>query len=102
MSAFKTISRRTVISRFAAGGVAAGVAPLRPIFGRRAWAQAGLPKRLLPAYWSGGTAFGNYLPTGTETNCAMSTQMKALEPYKQKITVFANIRRSQDNSKGSH
>jgi hypothetical protein len=28
--------------------------------------------------------------------------MKALEPFQKKITVYANIRRSQDNSHGSH
>ena len=28
--------------------------------------------------------------------------MKALEPYKKKMTVYGNMRRAQDNSKGSH
>ena len=42
------------------------------------------PKRLLLVYWSGGTAFGNYLPTGTETNWQLSSQMKSLEPYKKR------------------
>jgi hypothetical protein len=100
MSAIK-ISRRSVISRVAAGGLAAGLTPLLPVFEKRAEAQA-LPRRLLMVYWSGGTAFGNYLPTGTETNWEMSTPMKALEPYKQKITIYSNIRRAQDNAKGSH
>jgi hypothetical protein len=102
--AFKGITRRTVISRGLAGGVAAGLSPLMPVFEKKAEAQqaAGGIKRLMLVYWSGGTAFGNYLPTGTETNWQLSTQMKALEPYKAKMTVFANIRRSQDNAKGSH
>ncbi|HXU81055.1 MAG TPA: DUF1552 domain-containing protein [Polyangia bacterium] len=102
MSAPLVITRRSVVKRLAAGTLAAGVAPLLPVLEHKAEAQAGLPKRLLLVYWSGGTAFSNYLPTGTETNWSMSPQMKALEPFKQKITVFANIRRSQDNAKGSH
>ena len=28
--------------------------------------------------------------------------MKSLEPYKNKMTIYANIRRAQDNAKGSH
>jgi hypothetical protein len=92
------MTRRTVIG----GGLAAGLSPLLPVFEKRAAAQTGIPKRLLLIYWSGGTAFSNYLPTGTETNWQLSPQMKALEPYKQKMTVYANIRRSQDNAKGSH
>jgi hypothetical protein len=98
------ISRRALISRGIAGGAAAGLTSLMPIFEGRARAQGNtaLPKRLLLVYWSGGTSFGNYLPTGTETNFTLSPQMKALEPYKQKLTIFANMRRSQDNAKGSH
>jgi hypothetical protein len=55
-----------------------------PIFEKQAEAQtnAGGFKRLMLVYWSGGTAFGNYLPTGTETNWQISTPMKSLEPYK--------------------
>ena len=100
----KGLSRRALIQRGLAGGVVAGLSPLMPVFERKAeaQAQAGLPKRLLLVYWSGGTSFGSYLPTGTETNFTLSTQMKALEPYKQKLTIFANIRRAQDNAKGSH
>ena len=30
------------------------------------------------------------------------TPMKSLEPYKNKMTIYANIRRAQDNAKGSH
>jgi hypothetical protein len=95
------MTRRTLISRGLAGGLAAGLSPLLPVLEGKARADAG-SKRLLLVYWSGGTAFGNYLPTGTETNWTMSAQMKALEPYKQKMTIFANIRRAQDNAKGSH
>jgi hypothetical protein len=100
----KGFTRRALISRGLAGGVAAGLSPLMPVFEKKAQAQeaAGGVKRLLLIYWSGGTAFGNYLPTGAETNWQLSTQMKALEPYKSKMTVYANIRRSQDNAKGSH
>jgi Protein of unknown function (DUF1552) len=99
------ITRRALISRAFAGGVAAGLSPVLPLLEGKASAQGaavGPPKRLFLIYWSGGTAFSNYLPTGTETNWSMSPQMKALEPYKQKITVYANIRRAQDNAKGSH
>jgi hypothetical protein len=96
------ITRRALISRGLAGGVAAGLSPLLPLFERQVRAQTALPKRLLLVYWSGGTSFGSYLPTGTESAFALSTQMKALEPYKDKLTIFANIRRSQDNAKGSH
>src|SRR5687767_15752503 len=96
------ITRRSFVSRLAAGGAAAGLSPLLPVLQSKAEAQTTTPKRLLMVYWSGGTAFSNYLPTGTETNWSMSPQMKALEPYKQKISVYANIRRSQDNAKGSH
>ncbi len=96
-----TLTRRTVLSRGLAAGTAAGLSPLMPVFERKATAQ-GLPKRLLLVYWSGGTAFGNYLPTGTETNFQLSPQMKALEPYKQKLIIFGNMRRAQDNAKGSH
>jgi hypothetical protein len=102
MSAPLMLTRRSVISRLAAGTLAAGVSPLLPVLQSKAEAQAAPPKRLLLVYWSGGTAFSNYLPTGTETNWALSPQMKALEPYQKKMTVYANIRRSQDNSKGSH
>jgi len=98
------MTRRSVVRRMAAGTLAAGLSPLMPIFEQKAEAQTGAnaPKRLLLIYWSGGTAFSNYLPAGTETAWNMSPQMKALEPFKQKITVFSNIRRSQDNAKGSH
>jgi hypothetical protein len=96
------ITRRSVIRRLAAGSLAAGIAPLLPIFENKVEAQTAVPKRLLLVYWSGGTAFGNYLPTGTETAWTMSTQMKALEPFQKKMTIYANIRRSQDNSHGSH
>ena len=96
------ITRRSVMKRLAAGGLAASLSPLMPIFEHKAEAQTAPPKRLMLVYWSGGTSFGNYLPTGTETNWSMSTQMQALEPFKKKITVYANIRRSQDNSHGSH
>jgi hypothetical protein len=102
MSGPMVITRRSLIKRVAAGTVAGAVAPLLPVLESKAEAQTAPPKRLMLVYWSGGTSFGNYLPTGTETDWAMSAQMKALEPYKKKITVYANIRRSQDNSKGSH
>ena len=101
MSAPMVITRRSVMKRLAAGTLAGAVSPLVPVLPSKAEAQE-RPKRLLLVYWSGGTAFGNYLPTGTETAWAMSAQMKSLEPLKQKITVFAHIRRSQDNAKGSH
>lgn len=96
------ITRRSVMSRLATGALAAGVSPLLPVLASRAEAQTVVPRRLLLVYWSGGTAFSNYLPTGTETNWALSPQMKALEPYRQKMTIYANIRRAQDNAKGSH
>src|SRR5829696_7877004 len=98
-----TLTRRRLLSRGLAGGLAAGLSPLLPVLEQKAVAQeaaTGRPKRLLMIYWSGGTAFGNYLPTGTETNWEMSAQMKALEPYKQKMTIYSNIRRAQDNAKG--
>jgi hypothetical protein len=101
----KKFNRRSLLSSSLKGGLVASLSPLLPVLERKAEAQAaetGPPKRLFMIYWSGGTAFGNYLPTGDETNWSMSTQMKALEPYKQKITIFSNIRRAQDNSKGSH
>ncbi len=98
------ITRRTLIKRGAISGLAASLAPVLPIFEKQAEAQtnAGGFKRLMLIYWSGGTAFGNYLPTGTETNWQISTPMKSLEPYKNKMTIYANIRRAQDNAKGSH
>jgi hypothetical protein len=102
MSGPMVITRRSLIKRVAAGTVAGAVAPLLPVLESKAEAQAAPPKRLMLVYWSGGTSFGSYLPTGTETAWAMSDQMKALEPFKKKITVYANIRRSQDNSHGSH
>jgi hypothetical protein len=97
-----TITRRALISRGLAVGAAAGLAPLMPVFEKKAEAQQNSIKRLLLVYWSGGTSFGSYLPTGTETAWQMSAQMKALEPFKSKMTVYAYIRRSQDNSHGSH
>ena len=102
MSAPLVITRRSVMKRLAAGSLAAGVSSLMPVFEQKVAAQTAPPKRLLLVYWSGGTSFGSYLPTGTETDWAMSAQMKALEPFKKKITVYANIRRSQDNAHGSH
>jgi hypothetical protein len=101
--AWPKMTRRALISRGIVGGAAAGLTSLMPVFDQKALAQgATLPKRLLLVYWSGGTSFSNYLPTGTVDNWQLSTQMKALEPYKQKMTVFANMRRAQDNAKGSH
>jgi hypothetical protein len=103
---YNKMTRRTLLSSSLKGGLVASLSPLLPVLERKAAAQAaapgGPPPRLVLMYWSGGTAFGNYLPTGSGTTWSMSTQMKALEPYKQKITVYSNIRRAQDNSKGSH
>jgi hypothetical protein len=98
------ISRRSFITKAAASGMAAGLAPLLPIFEGEAEAQAatGMPKRLLLIYWSGGTAYQSYLPTGTETNWQLPAQQKSLEPFQKKMTVYGYIRRAQDNSKGSH
>ena len=95
------LTRRSLLSKGVAGGLAAGLSPLMPILEGRAKADT-LPKRLLLIYWSGGTAFGPYTPMGTETNWTLPPQLKALEPYKSKLTFYANIRRAQDNSKGSH
>ena len=95
------LTLRSLLSKGVAGGLAAGLSPLMPILEGRAKADT-LPKRLLLIYWSGGTAFGPYMPMGTETNWTLPPQLKALEPYKSKLTFYANIRRAQDNSKGSH
>src|SRR4051812_47699057 len=99
---YQKMTRRSVLGRIAAGTAAAAVSPLLPVLESTVEAQTEKPKRLLLVYWSGGTSFGSYLPTGTETAWSMSPQMTALEKFKQKITVFANIRRSQDNAHGSH
>jgi hypothetical protein len=67
------ISRRSFITAAAASGMAAGWRPAARLRGQGRGAGAtGMPKRLLLIYWSGGTAFGSYLPTGTETNWQLS------------------------------
>jgi len=101
MKPANNLTRRSLLARGLGGGIAAGLSPLVPVFERQAAAQAA-PKRLLMIYWSGGANYGDSSPIGTETNWTLPSQMKALEPFKEKLTVFDNIRRTQDNAKGSH
>jgi len=96
-----SITRRSLLTKGVGGSLAVGLSPLLPVFERQAAAQAA-PKRLVLIFWSGGTNYGDHKPTGTETNWTVPGQMQALEPFKQKITIFENMRRTQDNAKGSH
>jgi hypothetical protein len=86
---------------FLTGGTAAALAPFVPLLSRRVEAQ-GVPKRLVLMFWSGGIGVNQYAPTGTETNFTFAPIASSLEPWKQKLIVFGNLRRAQDNAKGSH
>jgi hypothetical protein len=42
------------------------------------------------------------VPEGNDTTGPLPPQLKALEPHKSKLTFYGNMRRTQDNAKGSH
>jgi hypothetical protein len=94
------VSRRSLLGLGLGGGTAAVLSPFIPLLERQAEAQ-GLPRRLVLFFWSGGTS-EQYLPTGTETSFQFQPLLSPLDAWKQKLIVFGNLRRSQDNSHGSH
>jgi hypothetical protein len=91
------LSRRS----FLGAGAATALAPFIPVLEERAYADA-LPKRLLLFFWSGGIGVNQYIPTGTETDFTFAPIASSLQPWAKKLIVFGNLRRAQDNSRGSH
>ena len=101
----RTITRRSLISRGVAGGLAAGLSPLLPVFERKAEAQARGRRHQAPDAGVLERRDGvRELPAHRDRDqlVDLRRQMKALEPFKKKMTIYANIRRAQDNAKGSH
>jgi hypothetical protein len=93
-------TRRRLLGSLAGGTAATALAPFVPLL--EGTAQAQTPKRLLLIFYSGGIGANQYLPTGTESDFKFPTISASLEPHKKKLIVLGNLRRAQDNAKGSH
>jgi hypothetical protein len=95
------ISRRTVLGAGLGSAAAAALSPFLPIAERKAEA-AGLPKRLLLVFYSGGAVVSQDWPMGGETDFTFPSLSASLAPYKNQLIYLRNLRRGMDGSKGSH
>lgn len=95
------ISRRSLFRASLSGAATAALSSLLPISQKRVEA-APLPKRLLMVYWGGGSAVSQDWPVGGETGWTLPPLVSSLDPFKQKMIVFKNLRRGMDGSQGAH
>jgi hypothetical protein len=72
-------------------GAAAAALPLMSALDAKAQ-QGQFPKRLLIVFSANGTAYENWVPSGTETAFTLSRILAPLEPHKGDIVVLDNVK----------
>jgi Protein of unknown function (DUF1552) len=90
------INRRTLLH--GAGGALIGL----PLLGRMAHAATTVPRRFIVMFSPNGTVFENWIPSGGETNFALSPILAPLEPHRKDIVVISGVDQQQGGGGDAH
>ncbi len=91
----RTLSRRSVLRGFLAGGVVTIGLPYLEVFGglKRAHASPdGLPKRFGMFFWGNGVLPDRWVPAATGTAYALSPTLSVLAPSQPKISIVTGMK----------
>jgi hypothetical protein len=89
-------SRRNFLRGAAAGSAVLTLPFLRTLSARGA--TNGFPQRFIVFFTANGTVHENWVPTGGETDFVLSTILKPLEPFRDKLLIIDNVDMVSSNS----
>lgn len=95
MNSFR-LSRRAVLR--GAGSVAVALPWMECMMAKKAHAAG--PQRLVVFFTPNGCIYNNWKPTGVGTNFQLSTTLKPLEPFKDKLTILDGLYQGDNGNIG--